>query len=104
MSGPARTSQVPSPEDRGRAPPNRAQRAGEPCSFGVNPRTGVRGRAVASRPNPSANPVGGQGSKESVPVAAAHVFAPPRRCFAVPFVAAVATLFVLFSPSTHAQA
>jgi peptidoglycan DL-endopeptidase CwlO len=37
-------------------------------------------------------------------VAAAHVFAPPRRCFAVPFVAAVATLFVLFSPSTHAQA
>jgi peptidoglycan DL-endopeptidase CwlO len=37
-------------------------------------------------------------------VALAHVLAPPRRIFAVPFVAAVAALLVCLSPATHAQA
>jgi cell wall-associated NlpC family hydrolase len=37
-------------------------------------------------------------------VAAAHVFAPPRRAFAAPIIAAVVALFVLGSPSTHAMA
>jgi cell wall-associated NlpC family hydrolase len=37
-------------------------------------------------------------------VAAAHVFAQPRRVFAIPLVAAIAALLVLASPSTHAHA
>jgi cell wall-associated NlpC family hydrolase len=37
-------------------------------------------------------------------VAAAHVFAPRRRIFTIPFVAAVSALLVCISPSTHAHA
>src|SRR6266545_3148919 len=43
------------------APPNRAHTSRGPTNGGVKPRTFAAGRA--SRPNPSANPVGGRGKK-----------------------------------------